>query len=227
MLFVDSDCALGSPRGNVDDAYALAALIRSGVEIAAISSVAGNVPEPQAFANIERVCRLLDWKGPLLRAQNARSVLHVFPFRVLALGPLTNVCAATSAEEIILVGGSLHTFGRWPPFWPHERNLTFDRAATHHLFGSNVPLTIFPLDVAGVLSARNVGFVDGPLGEELRRVPSRAKRLYDLAAALYAIGEEGFVFEETTVSIAKNTFLRFGRGARKVKVCTKVDNAVS
>ena len=115
MLFVDSDNALGSPRGNVDDAFALTALIRSGIDLAAISSVGGNVPEPEAFANIERLCRALEWNGALLRGKDARTVLHVFPFRVLALGPLTNVCAATDAEEIILVGGSLHSLGHWPP----------------------------------------------------------------------------------------------------------------
>ena len=219
MLLVDSDCALGSPRGNVDDAYAITALVRSGIEIAAISSVAGNVAEPEAFANIARLCERLDWKGALLRGRDARTVLHAFPFRVLALGPLSNVCAARSAEEVILVGGSLHTFGRWPPLWPHERNLTFDRTATLQLFHSDVPLTIFPLDVCRSLRPLT------PAPSVLDCDPRRARRLYDLAAALYAIDPDGCDFDHTTAAMRKNTLLRFGRGTRPVKVCTKVDAA--
>jgi inosine-uridine nucleoside N-ribohydrolase len=135
---------------------------------------------------------------------------------VLALGSLTNVCHATAASEIIIVGGRLHSLGRWPPRWPHERNLTHDRAATHRVFASMVPLTIFPLDVAGALRLRH----RQSLPMELR---TQRRPLYDLAAALYAIDDAGFTFEETTAAMKANTFLRFGRGTREVKVCLKID----
>ena len=237
MLFVDSDNALGSPRGDVDDAFALAALMRSGAEIAAVSSVAGNTSEERAFANNARLATLTGWRGPLLRASEARPLLHTFPDRILALGPLTNVALATAASEVIVVGATLHTFGRFPPLWPHEFNLTKDRAATRKLFASHVPLTFFPLDVVRRLRVRrhDLDAIEGALGEELRRETARwfthlrlvrgTSRfpVYDLAAALYALDEDGFTMEQTTATMAASTFVRFGRGTREVLVCTRLN----
>ena len=42
-LFIDSDNALWFPFGDVDDAFALAALLRSGVPDAAIATTHGNM----------------------------------------------------------------------------------------------------------------------------------------------------------------------------------------
>jgi inosine-uridine nucleoside N-ribohydrolase len=44
-IFIDSDNALGSPCGDVDDAFAIAALLRSGVPVAALASASGNTSE--------------------------------------------------------------------------------------------------------------------------------------------------------------------------------------
>jgi inosine-uridine nucleoside N-ribohydrolase len=240
MLFVDSDNALGSPRGDVDDAFALAALMRGGAELAAISSVAGNTTEPRAFENNARLAKLAGWRGTLLRGHEARPILHTFPGRIVALGPLTNVAAAAAASEVIVVGATLHTLGRFPPLWPHEFNLTKDRAATRKLFASRLPLTFFPLDVVRRLRVRkrDLDALQGPLGEELRRETARwfthlrlvratgRFPIYDLAAALYALIEEGFTMERTTATMAASTFVRFGRGTREVRVCTRIDPAL-
>ncbi len=67
---------MGSPSGDVDDAFAIAALVRSGIAIAAIASVAGNTPEPRAFENNRRLAEVLGWRGPLLRGgAEARAAL--------------------------------------------------------------------------------------------------------------------------------------------------------
>lgn len=237
QLFIDTDNALGSNRGDVDDAYAIAALVRSGIPIIAISSVAGNVPEPEAYENNSRLCALLGWSGPLLRGAEAQSVLSGFQDRVVALGPLTHVASALGASEIITVGSNSATRGRWPPLWPHELNLTFDRAATHRVFTAGVPLTIFPLNVAREfwVLKEDLHSISGALGDALRagterwfrtllwRRHTRRFAIYDLAAALYAIDPSGFEFEETTAAIRRNTFLEFGRGTRRVKVCRRLD----
>ena len=221
----------------MDDAFALAALMLGGAELAAISSVAGNTSEERAFENNARLARLVGWRGPLLRASEARPLLHTFPDRIVALGPLSNVCEATAASEVIVVGATLHTFGRFPPFWPHEFNLTWDRRATRKLFASSVPLTFFPLDVVRRLRVRkrDLDAIPGALGEELRRETARwfthlrlvrgtaRFPIYDLPAALYALGEEGFTLERTTATMAASTFVRFGRGAREVRVCTAIN----
>ena len=237
VLFVDSDNALGSPAGDVDDAFALAALIGSGAEIVGISSVAGNTSEERAFANNQRLCQLLGWSGPMLRGNDAHALLRTFPGRVVALGPLTNVMHARGASEVIVVGGRLRTIGRWPPLFPHEFNLTKDVRAAHAVFASHLPLTIFPLDVARQLwvHERDLLAIPGELGEVLRSGSRRWFRrllllrrtrrfaIYDLAAALYAIGGDGFTMERTTAVMRKNTFLELGRGTREVTVCTKLD----
>src|SRR5260370_5272722 len=238
MIFIDTDNAMGSPSGDVDDAFAIAALVRSGIAIAAIASVAGNTPEPRAFENNRRLGEVLGWRGPLLRGgAEARAALAMFDGRVAALGPLTNVTAATRAREIAIVGANTSSRGRWPPRWPHEFNLTKDVSATLELFRSDVPLTIFPLDVARELwvTRRDLDAIRGPLGEYLRAGAVRwfrrlwrvkfTRRLpnYDLAAALYLLDEDGFTMEHTTAAMRPNTFIEFGAGTRQVKECRTLD----
>ncbi|HVE70493.1 MAG TPA: hypothetical protein VNI54_03925 [Thermoanaerobaculia bacterium] len=61
----------------------------------------------------------------------------------------------------------------------------------------------------------------------LRRVRfTRDFPVYDLAAALYAVGGEGFTMERTTAEMRANTFLRFGRGSREVTLCAAIDREV-
>jgi inosine-uridine nucleoside N-ribohydrolase len=236
-IFIDSDNAMGSAHGDVDDGYAVAALVCSGLAIAGLGAVAGNAPEEEAQANNAFLAGVLGYTGPLMGAAEARRFLAGFEGRILALGPLTNVAAATRAAEVVVVGGRLRSIGRWPPWWPHEFNLTFDRDATLSVFNSDLPLTIFPLDVARQLWVRRCDLDDitGRFGEYARRETERWLRyllwhrrtrrfaIYDLAAALYAIHETGFSFENTTAVIRPNTFLEFGRGTRRVKVCRALE----
>jgi len=165
-VYIDSDNACGSPGGDVDDGFALAALLASGVPVAAIGSVFGNTSEPLAGTNTRHLARLYGFGGPLLggaasagRAPSAASRFLAGPcgsLRVAALGPLTNVASALQIEpacaakivEIVLVGSNSRSRGRWPPLWPYEFNLTQDRAATVKVFRSSIPLTVIPLDVA-------------------------------------------------------------------------------
>jgi inosine-uridine nucleoside N-ribohydrolase len=237
MFFVDADNAFGSPAGDVDDAYAIAALIKSGVEIAAISAVAGNTTEALSHANNLRLARRLGWQGPVLRAAEARGMLRTFPGRIIALGPLTNVAAATAASEVMIVGATLETRGRWPGIWPHEFNLTQDKEAARKVFASQLPLTFFPLDVVRMLSIRKreLEAVEGDFGEELRAGSARWFRhrllvkaslvfpMSDLIAALYAIDPDGFTMEDTTATMRANTLVEFGKGTRRVRVCTSLD----
>lgn len=237
MLFIDADNGMGSRFGDVDDAFAITALVRSGLPIAAISSASGNTSEPAAARNNARLTRLLGWNGPLLRAVDAAKALGSFTGRVAALAPLTNVTSAVNAKEMVVVGGTLATRGRWPPLWPHEFNLTKDRAATLSVFRSEIPLTIFPLDVARQLfvTVRELEQLPGEAGAFLcsgaRRWMWRLRLLkatgrfpiYDLAAALYLISTEGLAMEDTRASIDDNTFIHFGTGPRHVRVCVALD----
>lgn len=228
---------MGSPSGDVDDAYAIAALVRSALPIAGLGACAGNTAEELAHRNNERLAAVLGYAGPLLRAREAAEALRTFAGRIAALGPLTNVAGAEAAAEIVLVGGTLRSRGRWPPLYPHEFNLTFDARAAHTVFNSAAPLTIVPLDVARGfwVRERDLDDIPGAFGELARRETKRWFRrllwvrrtrrfaIYDLLAALYLLGGEGLTMEAMTATMRPNTFLDFGRGRRPVKVCTALD----
>jgi inosine-uridine nucleoside N-ribohydrolase len=199
-LLIDTDNALGSSSGDVDDGFATAALLRSGLPVAGLASVAGNIGEAAADRNNRTLGALCGhdgrgYAGPYLRGATAGDVAERIdrrldlwsgaPVRVAALGPLTNVAAALRAldrqglrpavSEIVLVGGNASSRGRFPPLWPHEFNLTKDREAARAVFASELPLTIVPLDVARRLriGASYLARLTGPLGEHLRRHAAR------------------------------------------------------
>jgi inosine-uridine nucleoside N-ribohydrolase len=248
MLLIDSDNAAGSPRGDVDDAFAIAALLRSGLPIAALASVGGNTSEARADRNNRALGELCSYEGPYLRGVQAGGVPDRIdraglwergPLRFLALGPLTNLAAVLGPmiSEAVLVGSNLTSRGRFPPWWPHEFNLTKDPAATRAVFASDLPLTLIPLDIARRLriGPRELRRFQGPLGDFLRRSSVRWSRrsllrrgsrsfpVFDLAAAVYAIDPALMELEETRVRLHGNLWLEYGAGERAVKVVRDLD----
>ena len=228
--------------GDVDDAFAIAALLCSTAPIVALSSVAGNTSEQRASANNATLAARLGFRGPLLRGSEVAAFLSSRPSTtVLALGPLTNVAAAIRngavIDRLIFVGGNRSTRGRWPPWWPHEFNLTRDRRSAVEVFHADAALTIFPLDVARQLTVtkEDLASVGGELGTFLesgaRRWLTRLRFLkgtgrfpvYDLAAALYLLDPEKFKFDRMHASMRANTFIQFERGGRLVEVCRSFD----
>ncbi|MBW8875986.1 MAG: nucleoside hydrolase [Acidobacteria bacterium] len=246
MLLIDTDNAAGSPSGDVDDAFALAALLRSGLPVAALASVAGNTSEAQADRNNRVLGSLCGYRGPYLRGVQAGEVPDRIdragelwrggPHRFIALGPLTNLAAVLAARpaisEIVLVGGNLTSRGRFPPWWPHEFNLTKDPAATRAVFASDLPLTVVPLDVARRLriGPREMSGLPGELGDFLRRHAARWARrsllvrgsrrfpVFDLAAAACAIDPALVTVEETRARLHRNLWVEFGRGERRLRM---------
>jgi inosine-uridine nucleoside N-ribohydrolase len=248
-VLIDSDNAAGSPKGDVDDAFALAALLRSGLPVAAVASVAGNTSEALAGRNNRTLGELCGYAGPYLRGVQAGDVSDRIdradlggPLRFVALGPLTNLAAVLGKIEIaeaILVGGNLTSRGRFPPWWPHEFNLTKDREATRAVFVSDLPLTIVPLDVARRLriGPRELEEWQGELGDFLRRRAARWSRrslllrgsrrfpVFDLAAAACLLDPSLVALGETSARLHSNLWLEFGRGGRPVKVVRDLDPA--
>jgi inosine-uridine nucleoside N-ribohydrolase len=243
-LYIDTDNALGSPRGDVDDGFAVSALLLSGTAVAAVSSVAGNTSEARAFQNNGTLAGLCGYEGPLLHggAEAARFLSAAAgPLRVLALGPLTNVAAGLEQgarpAEIVIVGGNAASHGRWPPLWPFEFNLFLDRPAVHAVFESKAPLTFVTLDVAGRMLVRKADLeaLPGALGEHLRRGSrrwfrralllraSRWIRLWDLAAALYALEPGLFRLVESRARLHRSGWIEFGAGERPVRLVRGFD----
>jgi inosine-uridine nucleoside N-ribohydrolase len=244
-LLIDTDNALGSRSGDVDDGLSIAALLRCGVPLAALSSVGGNASEAEADRNNRALGALCGYPGPYLRGVQATGRLDKWPsapVRVLALGPLTNVAAAlpalrSAATEVVLVGGNISSRGRFPPFWPHEFNLTKDRAAACAVFASDLPLTIVPLDVARRLRvgepelARLEGALGGYIRQHSERWLRRSRWLhgsggfsaFDLLAAATVFAPAAVSSEETTVRVHSNLWLEFGKGGRPVRLVRGFD----
>jgi len=248
--YIDSDNGLGSPFGDVDDAFAIAALLRSGLDVMALGSVSGNTTEPRAAANNMRLAELCRFQGPLVRPQK-RGISRLLAseedrMTIAALGPLTNIAAALQEDatlpsrvtEVVVVGSNISSRGGWPPLWPHEFNLTRDKAATFAVFNSALPLTFVPLDVARRLRATRSrlraiqhSVIGSHLGEGSRRWMRRARILkwsssfpiWDLTAAMYLIEPALYVFEDTFAEMASSTHVRFGTGSRPVRLVRSFD----
>ena len=204
--------------------------------IDAITTVAGNTTGELSYRNTTHLCETLGFSGRVVPPEESRDVPRSFTGRIAALGPLTNITGAARASEIVIVGGTLDTRGRWPPLWPYEFNLTFDRDAARRVFALDVPLTIFPLDVARTLwvHQKDLDPIRGPFGEMARRESRRwfkhlfwlrqTRRfpIYDLAVAMYLIGTEGLTLLDTVATMHANTFIELGKGTRPVRVCTAI-----
>jgi inosine-uridine nucleoside N-ribohydrolase len=236
----------------VDDGFAIAALLRSGLPVAGLSSVSGNAREAEADRNNRALGALCGYAGPYLRGAEVGQRPDLWsgePVRVAALGPLTNVAAALrelerrgvrpAVEEVVLVGGNGSSRGRFPPLWPHEFNLTKDRAATRAVFASDLPLTIVPLDVARRLRVgkAELAALPGALGQYLRQHSARWLRrsrwlhdpggfpAFDLVAAACILDPELVSIVETTVRVHPNLWLEFGRGGRPVRLVREADGS--
>lgn len=225
-LLIDSDNALGSPRGDVDDAFALAALFQSGLPIAAVTPVAGNTSKEMADRNNRALGEICGYRGPW----DAGEIKG--PVRFLALGPLTNLASCKlEVSEAILVGGNLTSRGRFPPWWPHEFNLTKDREATRKVFASDIPLTVVPLDVTRRLRISPEDLQGHFLQEGSRRWARRSLLLrgsqrfpvFDLAAAAYVIDPSLVTVEETTARLRPNLYVEFGKGDRRLRIVRDLD----
>ena len=232
---------MGSGSGDVDDGFALVALLLSGQPVAAIGSVFGNTSEEQAFENNRALSQLCGFQGSCLRGAEASRFLVSTQesLRVLALGPLTNIAAALEMEpalarrmtELIVVGANAASRGRWPPLWPFEFNLVRDRQATRTVLCSEVPLTIVPLDVARRLwiTRQDLREVGGPVGAYLQQHADRWFRrarllkwrgsvpLWDLVAALYVLEPSLFRLREDRVRFHDRGWIQFGNGPRPVR----------
>lgn len=250
MLLIDTDNAAGSPSGDVDDAFAVTALLNSGLPVAAISSVGGNTGEAQADRNNRVLGELCGYTGPYLRGvqagdvsdriDRAEALRATAPLRFIALGPLTNLAAVlrkAAITEAILVGSNLSSRGRFPPWWPHEFNLTHDREATRAVFASDLPLTLVPLDVARRLriGPRELEMLRGELGRFLRLRSARWVRrsllvrgsrrfpVFDLVAAAYVIDPSLVSVEETRACLHANLWIEYGGGDRRLRVIRDLD----
>jgi inosine-uridine nucleoside N-ribohydrolase len=227
--------------------------------VAALLSVFGNTPEALARENHCALARLCGYAGPVLAgadqplgpppalpvAASRFLIAGPGPWRVVALGPLTNLAAALRADpevagrvaQVIAVGSNRRSRGRWPPWWPFEFNLALDRTATRVVFEAGIALVLVPLDVARRLTVTpaELAAIPGALGEHLRRhsrrwlrraVLVRGRRafpVWDLVAALWVVEPGLFTVEQGVARLHPNGWLEHGAGTRPVTVVRGFD----
>lgn len=189
-VWIDTDVAMGAGRGDVDDGYAVAAMLCAGSDrVLGISTVSGNAPADvaarcsRALLSAARVEKQVI-AGAMQPGQDtaAAEAIAALPTgtHVLALGPLSNIAAAlrrnpslASRITVYLVGGNLTSRGRFPPLWPHEFNLAIDPAAAACVFAAPLRRRVHPLDSCGrlLVSGRDLArFASAsPLGAYLAR----------------------------------------------------------
>lgn len=245
-LFVEADNGMGSRRGDVDDGFAVAALLLQRANVVALASTFGNVREPDAARNNRLLAEVLGHRVLHLHGCARAGAVHAEavewlcaqrqPFTVLMLGPATTLAAALARgplpiREVVLVGGDPSSRGRWPPLWPYEFNLRCDRSAAVRVFASDLPITIAPIDVGRrtLLSREALRALPGPFGDHARRHAERwfararrwrwtdAIRLYDLVAAACVLCPDALRLQHTNATMHRRGWLEFGRG-RPVRV---------
>jgi inosine-uridine nucleoside N-ribohydrolase len=208
-IWVDTDVALGAQGGDVDDGFALAALLaahrRGAIELLGISTVFGN-----STAAVSRGCAqellgraasvisvVAGAERPEERTAASDAIARLPPgTRLLCLGPLTNVAMACRGNpnlaptlDLRAVGANLSSRGFLPPLWPFEFNFARDAASARAVLAlAWKSLTLYPLDVVRRLTAGGDELLTlrrlGPLGEALdegsRRWLARARWRYPL-----------------------------------------------
>ncbi|HNN91937.1 MAG TPA: nucleoside hydrolase [Pseudomonadota bacterium] len=167
-VWVDTDLALGAWRGDVDDGYALAAILAApDVQLLGISTVSGNAPSDVAYRCGRALLQATGRSHPLIQGASrpgqdsaAAEAIAALPegSAVLALGPLSNIAAALRRDPrlaeritVYLVGGNLQSWGRFPPVWPHEFNLAIDAPAAAAVFSAPLRRRVHPLPGCGRL----------------------------------------------------------------------------
>lgn len=253
-VLIDTDVALGSSSGDIDDAFALVRLFLSDIDVVAVTTVFGNTSAPDAERNARALLELCGVNVPVLRGadgcgakRNAASsyIASAEIDVILSLGPLSNLALAfvenpelvKNLQYVILVGGWQGTFGRWPPWYPFEFNLTKDPASAAAVLESGVPIKVVPLNQARKL---RLSFADlAAMPDTLRDYfqihsrrwfrrsaclkLSRSIPLWDLVAAELLLEPEGLDMERVSARFHKNGFLDFSGGDISLEVLSDYD----
>jgi purine nucleosidase len=164
-LWIDTDVALGAPRGDVDDGLAVAAVVRASQApgcrwtLAGVSAVGGNTDAATAAACARALLAALGASVPVFEQAQAAAALAALPTgaSLVALGPLTNVAAAlgmdptlTARIDVRVVGSVLRPW-RHPVYRLSDLNLRRDRPAARTVLAAPLRRRVFPLDVVQAL----------------------------------------------------------------------------
>lgn len=243
-IWIDTDNALGSPIGDIDDAIAVAAVLKSGYPVTSVSNIFGNTFQPISFKQTQHLLSLFNSQLPHYSGANtwwskdseASSALAKvnFPIKILALGPLTNVALALKKnpllknfiQEIIFVGTN-YTI-QLPTWRFFDFNVFKDKNSALFVINSGVPVTLIPCDQARKtrMTFLEVQTISGEPGKFIAKQSKRWFRrakffkfqtsipVWDLTAAMYLLWPDQF---ELAPAIVTTNLLKHV----KVKVVNK------
>ncbi|MEM7005042.1 MAG: nucleoside hydrolase [Pseudomonadota bacterium] len=181
-VWIDTDPAITSGNGEVDDGYALLQALRSPeLDVVGVSAVFGNTDIDNTYPMAQEILARAGREDvPVYRGHGARgerganeatdallTALDTSQLTIIALGPLTNVAAAlgqTGAElyhvdEIVFVGGRRvglefrATPDQADPF--RDLNFELDPEAADELLKLNVPMTLAGWEVSSTMWLTN------------------------------------------------------------------------
>jgi len=230
---------------DVDDALALWALLARGIEIEAITTVFGNSTLPRVHAVATdlgarwsiRVFRGASRPGDVDTPAVERLLAHRGD--VLAIGPQTNIAAALSRgaswSRLVLLGGTDRRLVNLRPLHTTELNFALDEAAAAAALAGCTDLV--PMEPCRAVLFRAAHFRVLPPWMEplcqgwLRLGPLLNGHLgvvpWDVVAALYYAGVDGFIVEPRGVALAsgplRRGYVRYHPGT--VRVVTGVQPA--
>ena len=251
MIVVETDNALGSPSGDIDDGFALMAMLSRESEFqedVQVFSTFGNTSSNEAYRNSRE---LFSKFNSHIDLQNGVSKPNeVFPVeklknrnvkRWIALGPLTGVYSALEqgvvVDEVFVVGAHNRPKGFMPPIWPMEFNLVKDIRATHGLLNSNIVIRIFCLDIIRQLrsSLRDLreqlpSTLFDSYGASIKRWSLRNRlmlrssfSLWDLAAIEFLFHPQYFSFEDGGVLPSNKMGWAVVENGKKAHILRKID----
>lgn len=174
-VWIDTDPAITSGNGEVDDGYAILQALRSPeLNVAGISAVFGNTDIDNTFAMSREILRRSGhtdvpvFKGLGEKGQRKRNsaidaivmTINEGPLTLFALGPLTNMAAALTqpdckldnVEDLIFVGGRTldlefrATPDQETPF--RDLNFELDPKAAEDLLSLGIPITLAGWEVS-------------------------------------------------------------------------------
>ncbi|MEO1474793.1 MAG: nucleoside hydrolase [Pseudomonadota bacterium] len=196
-IWIDTDPAITSGNGEVDDGFALLQALRSpDLDVVGISAVFGNTDIDNTYPMAGEVVRRAGREDVAVsrghgeagqRHANAATealaaALEEGPLTIVALGPLTNIAATlcqpgvdlSRVEEIVFVGGRRvrlefrATPDQAEPF--RDLNFELDASAARDLLTLGVPITLAGWEVSSQMWLTNTDL------EELRESGDAAAR---------------------------------------------------
>jgi purine nucleosidase len=216
-IWIDTDIAMGASKGDVDDGFALAAVLCAArampaqAKIVGISVVTGNTLATTAAVCVESLSLKFGALEPaaLMPEAAAKAIAQLLPTTVvLSLGPLSNVAAAINQNPALARHVSVYWVGGVLRPWSIRRrmsdlNVRRDPLAAQLVTKTNSFARQFPLDVIDQLTANAAQLqriaATGDIGRYLADTSQRWLRyawlrhgvaafpVWDLVPALYAL----------------------------------------